>query len=260
MPRQATASRLPTTNRVQAAKLAFVAAETARTVGEAIRARRTELHLTQSELADRVERYLIDKGKRRPGQPFDPQNISRWERGAHLGTTDNLEALAASLETTMGALMDPSESGNDGGSGDEPTLRDVVERLERIEQMNAERLPEKDQIAQLEEYLRDELRSHFDDSVATVLKETRQILSQLNNGVKSSVDKVDGLEPRVTNIEDSVAKLDQLVLLMAGLMTAGAEARQADRRAQLRREVEARSRSPREDRDSAPPEAESGNG
>lgn len=87
------------------ARLALVAAQYRELVGEAIRARRKEMGLTQPQLADRVETYLREHGKREDGNPFDAQNISRWERGKNLATTDNLEAVAHSLETTPGEML-----------------------------------------------------------------------------------------------------------------------------------------------------------
>lgn len=87
------------------ARLALVAVQYREQVGEALRARRTELGLTQPQVADRVEDYLREHDKREDGKPFDAQNISRWERGKNLATTDNLEAVAHALETTPGELL-----------------------------------------------------------------------------------------------------------------------------------------------------------
>lgn len=96
---------MPFSKPSEVARLALMAVQYREQVGEALRARRQQLGLTQSQVADRVETYLRKRGKRDEGKPFDAQNISRWERGKNLGTTDNLEAVAAALETTVAAIM-----------------------------------------------------------------------------------------------------------------------------------------------------------
>jgi transcriptional regulator with XRE-family HTH domain len=83
-------------------------------VGQAIRRRRLALGLTQDDLADRIG----VKG----------QTVSRWERGANLGTEENLESVAQALETTLTALMAEIKAPADGSPR---TGR--ISQLDRIE-------------------------------------------------------------------------------------------------------------------------------
>lgn len=80
----------PTTNRVQSARFALVAALYKEQIGAAIKRRRKELDLTQKQLADLAH---VEEG----------QTVSRWERGVNSPT--DLEAVAGALQTTVHELL-----------------------------------------------------------------------------------------------------------------------------------------------------------
>jgi transcriptional regulator with XRE-family HTH domain len=98
-------------------------------LGQAIKRRREELGLTQSDLADRTH-YK------------EAQSVSRWERGENLPR--DLSVIAEALEWTLGELVagiEPPDSRAARRLGIEPTgvTPDLMEdatgrRLQRIEQ------------------------------------------------------------------------------------------------------------------------------
>lgn len=80
-------------------------------LGRAIKERRNELGLSQNDLARLF--------------PVDPKTVSRWERGENPGAYNNLEVVAAHLDTTATELQSravtfgradqpaPTQSGSD---------------------------------------------------------------------------------------------------------------------------------------------------
>lgn len=96
---------MPSSSRVESARLALMAVQYKEQVGAELRRRRVALRLSQSQVADRVENWLRANRDRAPGETFDPQNVSRWERGANMATSGNLEAVAHALETTVAEIM-----------------------------------------------------------------------------------------------------------------------------------------------------------
>lgn len=92
------------TSKAEAARLALMAVQYREQVGQAIRDRRDQLGVSQEAVADRIDAWFADQGKPRR-TPMTAQTISRWERGENMGRADNLEALAAALETTVGEIM-----------------------------------------------------------------------------------------------------------------------------------------------------------
>lgn len=90
MPSQVLSTRKPTTTVAQRANFALMTVRYKAEIGCAIRARRTELGLTQKELADRCH-------------VEEAQTISRWERGLNL--PNDLSVVADALETTISELF-----------------------------------------------------------------------------------------------------------------------------------------------------------
>lgn len=160
------------------ARLALVAVQYREQVGEALRERRKALGLTQSQVADRVERYLREHDKREEGKPFDPQNVSRWERGKNLGKTDNLEAVAWALETTVPELMasiKPEPEKRRALNGNQPDEPPYVQEL------------------------RDELQT------------VKRMLEELGRGVEATSEAFEAnLEPFATKLEELLRAVAQL--------------------------------------------------
>lgn len=117
------------------AKFALMAVLYKEQVGEAIKKRRDDLGLSQSVIADRIETWLRENKGRANGKPFDPQNVSRWERGANMATGDNLEAVAAALETDVPTLLAGIKPDSHGRSpdADQSQLDRMEERQKRVE-------------------------------------------------------------------------------------------------------------------------------
>ena len=75
-----------------------------------IKARRDELHLTQEEVADRMQDIHRERNPEGPADKTRGQMVSDWERAANEPSSRKLELLAAALETTVAELsVNPPE-------------------------------------------------------------------------------------------------------------------------------------------------------
>lgn len=85
---------MPTTRNADALRVALMAAQRAERFGARMRERRTELELSQSEVADRIPVPSVNK-----------DYISRWELGKVEPSDAYVEHIAEALDTTVGDLM-----------------------------------------------------------------------------------------------------------------------------------------------------------
>jgi transcriptional regulator with XRE-family HTH domain len=133
MTRQATARRLPTTDRLAARRFELMAAEYVQRMGQRLKARRLELGLSQGQVARRL-----------PGT-VDANQVSRWERGIHRPEDETLDQLAAILEKPVAYFMiaepDKAETPDPFQSPSEPTLarmeQQLTEHAARVEDLIA---------------------------------------------------------------------------------------------------------------------------
>lgn len=115
-----------TTRKVDARRVAFMAAERARKIGERAKERRIELGLSQSAVAGRI-----------PAPSVSKDYISRWELGKVEVSEGYLDDLAAALETTVFDLMGGPVSERKGTTPTPDVLGpmnrdDQLDRIERI--------------------------------------------------------------------------------------------------------------------------------
>ena len=94
-------------------------------LGERIKARREELHMSQRELADQI-----------PGKA-DSSQLSKWERGVNRPSDNTLEHIAAVLGCTMadlltGDLKTAPASPLGGMAAIETRLGEMDEKLDRL--------------------------------------------------------------------------------------------------------------------------------
>lgn len=108
------------TNELDRRRFQLVAAEFLVRMGDRIRTQRENLGLSRPDVARLM-----------PGKVSENQ-IYRWELGKHQPKADTLEALAAVLETTTGALMAPEPDKSQ--TPDPFTSPEDAAQLDRIEQ------------------------------------------------------------------------------------------------------------------------------
>jgi transcriptional regulator with XRE-family HTH domain len=109
---------VPTTNRLQALRLQFMASEQAARIGARIRERREELGIeTQRELADLIDVRTITN-----------QVISNWERGTVKPGDENMRRLATALQVEQSYFYEEPEK-------ESPDLMEVLSASARDEQL-----------------------------------------------------------------------------------------------------------------------------
>ncbi len=89
----------PMTSNVQALRLQLMAVEHLERIGNRMRTRREELHLTRREVAERV------------GGKTNENSIYRWEKAKHAPEADTLERIATALEVDVSYFVVASGNG-----------------------------------------------------------------------------------------------------------------------------------------------------
>lgn len=117
-----------TTRKVDARKVAWMAAERARKIGERAKERRLEMGLSQSAVAAKIGGASVTK-----------DYISRWELGKVEVSEGYLDDLATALQTTIEDLMAGPVSERSDGQPATPDLigqmngeRDQLDRIEAL--------------------------------------------------------------------------------------------------------------------------------